>query len=96
MTRVTGLVALAGVVAMAARPALAQQKGPFAGLDAYVEPAMRTWKVPGLGLAVVRNDSVIYTKGYGMRDVGKPDGRRAHAVRHRLVVEGVHRRRSWR
>ncbi len=51
----------------------AQTKEPWPGLDAYVETAMKAWNVPGLGLAVVRNDSVIYAKGYGVRDIGRPD-----------------------
>ena len=53
--------------------AAAQAREPWAGLDAYVEAAMRTWQVPGLSLAVVRNDSVIYAKGYGVREFGRPD-----------------------
>ncbi|MDQ8159183.1 MAG: alpha/beta fold hydrolase [Gemmatimonadota bacterium] len=42
---------------------------PFAGLDAYVNEAIKSWKVPGVALAIVRNDSVIYARGYGVRDV---------------------------
>lgn len=42
---------------------------PFPGLDAYVTKAMADWKVPGIGLAIVRNDSVLYAKGYGVRKV---------------------------
>ncbi|MBV9880411.1 MAG: serine hydrolase, partial [Gemmatirosa sp.] len=60
--------------------ALAQSKEPFRGLDAYVESAMQAWKVPGLGLAIVRNDSVIYAHGYGKRDVGKPEGVDEHTI----------------
>jgi CubicO group peptidase (beta-lactamase class C family) len=57
-----------------ASPAAAQQgKEPWPGLDAYVNAAIKAWKVPGLGLAVVRNDSLIYARGYGVREVGKPD-----------------------
>ncbi|WP_158508999.1 alpha/beta fold hydrolase [Gemmatirosa kalamazoonensis] len=59
--------------ALVAHPVGAQSREPFAGLDAYVENAMRQWKVPGLGLAIVRNDSVIYAKGYGVKDVNRPD-----------------------
>lgn len=66
-----GALALAGI--LAATPLAAQAKEPWPGLDAYVDAAMKTWKVPGLGLAVVRNDSVIYAKGYGVRDVGRPE-----------------------
>ena len=51
----------------------AQQREPFQGLDAYITAALKQWKVPGLGLAIVRNDSVIYARGYGVRDVGRPE-----------------------
>lgn len=53
--------------------AAAQGKEPWAGLDAYVEGAMRIWQVPGLALAVVRNDSVIFARGYGVRENGRPE-----------------------
>jgi CubicO group peptidase (beta-lactamase class C family) len=46
---------------------------PFPGLDAYVTAALTTWQVPGLSLAIVRHDSVLYTRGYGVRTIGKPD-----------------------
>ena len=57
---------------MCALPAMlaAQAREPFAGLDAYVNRALESFKVPGLALAIVRNDSVIYARGYGKRDVG--------------------------
>ena len=45
--------------------ALAQSREPYPGFDAYVSNAMRTWKVPGLSIAIVRNDSVVYSKGFG-------------------------------
>jgi CubicO group peptidase (beta-lactamase class C family) len=54
-------------------PAGAQQKEPYAGYDAYVNQALATWKVPGVGIAIVRNDSVIYAKGYGVKELGRPD-----------------------
>ena len=46
---------------------------PYRGLDQYVETALAEWRVPGAAIAIVRNDSVIYAKGYGVREVGKPD-----------------------
>ncbi|MEJ7811710.1 MAG: serine hydrolase [Gemmatimonadaceae bacterium] len=74
----TGAVAagiLAGIL-LAAPPIAAQQaasqREPYPGFDAYVDAALKTWKVPGVALAVVRNDSVIYAKGYGVREIGKP------------------------
>ena len=41
--------------------------------DAYVTGAMRQWNVPGLAIAVVRNDTVVLAKGYGVRTIGRPE-----------------------
>lgn len=46
---------------------------PGAGLDAYVAKALTDWEAPGLAIAVVRNDSVIFAQGFGVREIGKPD-----------------------
>ncbi|HJR62774.1 MAG TPA: serine hydrolase [Gemmatimonadaceae bacterium] len=40
------------------------------GLDDYIERGMRAWKVPGLSIAVVKDDSVVYARGFGVRRVG--------------------------
>lgn len=42
---------------------------PLDGLDAYIEKAMREWRVPGLALGVVEGDSVVWAKGYGVRNI---------------------------
>ena len=54
--------------------AQAPAREPFPGLDAYVTKAMADWKVPGVGLAIIRNDSVLYARGYGVRNLatGEP------------------------
>lgn len=49
------------------------QAAPLAGLDAYITRAMVDWEVPGLAIAVVRNDSVIHARGYGVRELGGSD-----------------------
>jgi CubicO group peptidase (beta-lactamase class C family) len=53
-------------VGAATQPASAQTKEPFPGLDAYISNAVQAWKIPGLSVAIVRNDSVIYAKGFGV------------------------------
>lgn len=75
-------LALSAAVAIAlgaAAPAPAQTAPP-AGLDAYVEQAMRDWGVPGLAIAIVKNDSVVLARGYGVREVGKPATVDAHTL----------------
>lgn len=58
-------------IALLALRARAQE--PFPGLDAYVTKTVADWKVAGLALAIVRNDSVLWAKGYGVRKVGTND-----------------------
>jgi CubicO group peptidase (beta-lactamase class C family) len=53
---------------------------PLAGLDAYVERARRDWEVPGLAVAVVRDDSVVFLRGYGVRALGAADPVDAHTL----------------
>lgn len=61
------------VVIGAPNATAAAQQAPLAGFDKYVEHAMREWQVPGLAIAIVRNDSVIFARGYGVREIGKPE-----------------------
>jgi len=43
------------------------------GLDAYVAKGVADWKVPGLAVAVVKDGRVVFAKGYGVRELGKPE-----------------------
>jgi CubicO group peptidase (beta-lactamase class C family) len=62
--------ALVAVPLGATRPAQARAQEPFPGLDAYITKAVAMWKVPGLSVAIVRNDSVLYAKGFGVLAAG--------------------------
>ena len=69
------------ILALAPAAARAQAPDPrLAGLDAYVEKAMQAWQVPGLALAIVKDDSVLYLKGYGVRALGKPEPVTPHTL----------------
>lgn len=37
-------------------------------LDAYYQKALKDWDVPGMAIAIVKDDSVIFAKGYGVLD----------------------------
>ncbi len=47
-----------------------ETKAAVAELDAYIEAARVEWQVPGLSVAVVRDDQILLSKGYGVRRVG--------------------------
>jgi CubicO group peptidase (beta-lactamase class C family) len=68
------------ILLVAAFGAAQAQKAPLQGYDAYITKAMQDWKVPGLAIAVVRNDSVILAKGYGTRTLGTQQPVDEHTV----------------
>lgn len=63
------LLALAMASCLVFAPGVRAQ-APFPGFDDYVARAMRDWNVPGLSIAIVRNDSVIYARGFGVVELG--------------------------
>ncbi|MGH7448175.1 MAG: serine hydrolase domain-containing protein, partial [Longimicrobiales bacterium] len=66
------VVVLLPVLLSALLPAGARaQAGPLAGLDDYIMHALPEWEVPGLAIAVIRNDTVIHARGYGVRELGR-------------------------
>lgn len=67
--------ALLGLLLLAS-PAAAQLRD----LDAYVARAVRDWNVPGLAIAVVKDDSVVFAKGYGVRTLGAADPVGTHTL----------------
>src|SRR5262245_25135602 len=71
--RATFLVRSLPILLVAAPLAAQKQSDPLAGLDVYIEKAMKDWGVAGLGVSIVRHDSVIFAKGFGVRDVNKPE-----------------------
>ena len=40
-------------------------------IDKDVRDTIEAWHVPGLAIAVVQNDKVIFLKGYGIKETGK-------------------------
>lgn len=45
----------------------------LAELEAYISEAMPLEEIPGLSIAIVHDGEVIYTKGFGVRELGKSD-----------------------
>jgi CubicO group peptidase (beta-lactamase class C family) len=41
----------------------------LAGFDEFVQSAMKSWGVPGLAMAIVKDGKVVMAKGYGLRNV---------------------------
>ena len=69
MKRWMAVVAL--IVALVAQVRLPGQS-PAAGVDAFVAEVMRTFQVPGISLAVVKDGRVEIARGYGVKRLGDP------------------------
>lgn len=48
------------------------QEAPLNGFDDYVNKALREWEVPGLAIAIIKDDRIVLAKGYGERKLGDP------------------------
>jgi CubicO group peptidase (beta-lactamase class C family) len=77
--RILSVIIAALIAAPFAAP-LAAQKAPLKGFDAYVTEAMQAWKVPGLAIAIVKDDAVVLMKGYGTRTLGTADAVDEHTL----------------
>ncbi|MEO6103373.1 MAG: serine hydrolase [Pseudoxanthomonas sp.] len=49
-------------------------------LDAYVEEVRKQFDVPGIAVAIVKDGEVVLERGYGVRELGKPDKVDAHTL----------------
>jgi CubicO group peptidase (beta-lactamase class C family) len=74
---------LTGLLLILPAAAHAQQLAaddPLQGLDAYITQAVEDWKVPGLAMAVVKDDSVVFVGSYGVRALGSSDPITPHTL----------------
>ena len=51
----------------------AQQPISSVQIDNITEKAMKTFKVPGMSVAVIKDGKVVHEKGYGVRNMHKPE-----------------------
>jgi len=70
--RITVLFAALAALTLALSPALAAKKEPRIDpkdFSAFVLKTLAEWKVPGVGIAIVKREKIILAEGYGLRDV---------------------------
>lgn len=49
----------------------AQTSKQLKHLDSTYQKALKDWHVPGMAVAIVKNDSIIFSKGYGYANIAK-------------------------
>jgi CubicO group peptidase (beta-lactamase class C family) len=70
---------------LGAAPALAQTRSAalpdaLQQFDAHVEAVRREFDVPGIAVAIVKDGEVVLERGYGLREMGKPEPVDAHTM----------------
>lgn len=48
-------------------------QAPFPNFDTYIQTAMIQWQIPGMSIGIVKDGKIIYTKGYGIRNINQID-----------------------
>ncbi|GLQ46292.1 serine hydrolase [Dyella lipolytica] len=48
--------------------------------DAYADSTRKTFNVPGIAVAIVKDGKVVFEQGYGLREAGKPEKVDAHTL----------------
>src|SRR5580692_8224290 len=71
---------LVAAILIASAASLGAQDAPPADLDSYVANSMKTFDVPGMAVAIVKDGKVIVAKGYGVRKLGDPTAVDEHTM----------------
>ncbi|MGE0552613.1 MAG: serine hydrolase [Gemmatimonadales bacterium] len=76
------LMGLALAILLVTAPAVQAQKkqNPLAGLDELIESVRTAWGIPGLAVGIVKDDSLVYARGFGVREMGKPEAVDANTI----------------
>ena len=45
------------------------QEATLKKLDKYFQTSLTAWNIPGMSIAIVKDDSLVFAKGYGVRDI---------------------------
>ncbi|MFT4198597.1 MAG: serine hydrolase [Pseudoxanthomonas sp.] len=71
------LTALLGIALLLALPAQAQGPTPLPArlqdFDHYVDQVREQFDVPGIAVAIVKDGQVVLARGYGVKEIGKPE-----------------------
>lgn len=79
MMRMIAKIFAAALLASLSVPATAKQDA-LAGLDQAIDAARVQWHAPGLAVAIVKDDKVVFMQGFGTKQLGENAPVDAHTV----------------
>lgn len=62
------------------KPTPARLKKILADFEKYAEAARQAWQVPGMAIAVIVDDKIVFAKGFGVKQVGGKDKVDKHTI----------------
>lgn len=65
-------VVMLGLFLLLALQVVNAQQAPGAEFEEYVNKAIKDWDVPGVAIAIVKDDKIVFAKGFGVRELNKP------------------------
>src|ERR1700685_2694354 len=71
-SRHIAVASVALTIAISMQAQSADSSAPPADLDAYISAAMKTFDVPGMAVAIVKDGKILVAKGFGVRKLGDP------------------------
>jgi len=75
-------------------PLTAKKKDPRAllkGFDRFITQTMEEWKVPGLAISIIKDGTLIFSRGFGYRDVKQGlEVTPPYSFRHRVLHKSFH------
>ncbi|WP_428995338.1 serine hydrolase [Lysobacter enzymogenes] len=84
MSAAAGAAEQAPAATAPAAPAVEQAAAPLPeqlqDFDAYVDAVRKQFDVPGIAVAIVKDGQVVLERGYGLRELGKPEPVDAHTL----------------
>ena len=66
---IAALFAAAGLQAQVYNPHNATEADILANIEAYIEDGMDLWNIPGTAISIVKDNQVVYAKGFGVKDI---------------------------
>ena len=73
LTLVFATILAAGALqAQVYNPHNATEADILANIEAYIEDGMVRWNIPGTAISIVKDNQVVYAKGFGVKDVTNP------------------------
>ncbi|MBQ7622357.1 MAG: beta-lactamase family protein, partial [Bacteroidales bacterium] len=66
------LTACLSLKAQVYNPHDATEADILADIEAYIEDGMQLWNIPGTAISIIKDNQVVYAKGFGVKDITDP------------------------